>query len=674
MHDQDKSAEQLIAENEELRRRLATLQAAELERKSSLDTLRESEGRYRALSESTNDIIYILDRQGSLLYANQAASRAIGIPADQLVGKQQSDLFPAEVARTHVERIENVYATGIAREGDQRYQLGPHEVWLRTHLIPLCDEAGQITSVMGVCHNITDRKRAEEALQKAREELEERIEERTAELQEANERLLCDASDKKRVQEALARSHDELSAIYDGMFDGLIILDVESRRIVKANPSICRMLGYSEDELCSMSLSDIHPPSELPGTLQRIQGRVEGTFTGRATVQVLRKNGEVLVVDITSNVLEYRGRACIAGFFRDMTDQRRAEAALRTSEERFRVAFEEAPVGIIMVIAEGLITRVNRTFCQLSGYREDELIGSSVFDLTHPEDRKQSEELSRQVLAGEIPSFSIEKRYLRKAGGYFWAQISTSAIHDRDGRVAFALGIIENITERKEAHEALERERRTLAHMLQASDHERQLIAYDIHDGMAQELAGAIMQFQIYDHRRKTKSEEAAKSFDSAVKMLEASYGECRRLISGVRPPILDESGVVAAIAHLVYEPSFDRGPKIELRNRVRFKRLAPIMENVIYRIVQEGMANARNHSKSDKVLVALMQRGDRLRITIRDWGVGFNPASSHDNRFGIEGIRQRARLLGGTCDIKSRPGKGTRIVVELPVVEKEED
>ena len=98
------------------------------------------------------------------------------------------------------------------------------------------------------------------------------------------------------------------------------------------------------------------------------------------------------------------------------------------------------------------------------------------------------------------------------------------------------------------------------------------------------------------------------------------------------------------------------------------------IMENVIYRIVQEGMANARNHSKSDKVLVALMQRGDRLRITIRDWGVGFNPASSHDNRFGIEGIRQRARLLGGTCDIKSRPGKGTRIVVELPVVEKEED
>jgi signal transduction histidine kinase len=230
------------------------------------------------------------------------------------------------------------------------------------------------------------------------------------------------------------------------------------------------------------------------------------------------------------------------------------------------------------------------------------------------------------------------------------------------------------MTARKKAQEALERERRTLEHMLQASDHERRLIAYDIHDGLAQELAGTIMSFQMYAHARETKRKEAAKAFDAATRMLEASYGECRRLISGVRPPILDEFGVAAAVAHLVYDPSFDHGPKVELRNRVRFKRLAPIVENVIYRIVQEGMTNARNHSKSGKVLVALVQKGDRLRIKIRDWGVGFDPTTTHENRFGIEGIRQRARLMGGTCSIKSKPGKGTRVHVELPVVEREVD
>ena len=184
----------------------------------------------------------------------------------------------------------------------------------------------------------------------------------------------------------------------------------------------------------------------------------------------------------------------------------------------------------------------------------------------------------------------MEKRYLKKDGGIFWAQISAAAIHDREGRVLFALGIIEDMTDRKKAQEALDSERRTLEHMLQASDHERRLIAYDIHDGLAQEMAGTIMQFQMYAHARETKPEKAAKTFDEATRMLEASYGECRRLISGVRPPILDEFGVAAAIAHLVYEPSFDDGPRTEVaESRVPHFKLPwpPSLENVIYRIVQ---------------------------------------------------------------------------------------
>ena len=208
--------------------------------------------------------------------------------------------------------------------------------------------------------------------------------------------------------------------------------------------------------------------------------------------------------------------------------------------------------------------------------------------------------------------------------------------------------------------------------MLEASDHERRLISYDIHDGMAQELAGAIMQFQIYAQARQANPKDAAKVFDTGMAMLQQSHAEARRLISGVRPPILDESGVVAAIVHLVYDPAFEQGPKIDFRNGVKFNRLAPILENVIYRIVQEGLTNARNHSKSKEILVSLKQRGERLRIEIRDWGVGFEPTIAKDGHFGLEGVRERARLLGGQCNIKSKPGEGTSIVVELPVVERE--
>ena len=213
--------------------------------------------------------------------------------------------------------------------------------------------------------------------------------------------------------------------------------------------------------------------------------------------------------------------------------------------------------------------------------------------------------------------------------------------------------------------------------MLQASDHELRLIAYDIHDGLAQELAGAIMQFQVYAHARAAsigvgESGDASRLFDTGMSMLQASQLEARRLISGVRPPILDESGVVAAIAHLAYDSVSADGPRISLRNRVTFKRLAPVVENAIYRIVQEGLANARNHSRSKGIRISLTQRRDRLRIAIRDWGIGFDPKEIPGNHFGIEGIRERARLLGGECRIKSKPGKGTLVAVELPVVEPE--
>ena len=94
----------------------------------------------------------------------------------------------------------------------------------------------------------------------------------------------------------------------------------------------------------------------------------------------------------------------------------------------------------------------------------------------------------------------------------------------------------------------------------------------------------------------------------------------------------------------------------------------------MIYRIVQEGLTNARNHSQSKKILVSLKQRGDRLRIEICDWGVGFDPNTVMRNHFGLEGIRERARLLGGKCRIRSKCGEGTSVTVDLPVVERQQE
>jgi signal transduction histidine kinase len=101
---------------------------------------------------------------------------------------------------------------------------------------------------------------------------------------------------------------------------------------------------------------------------------------------------------------------------------------------------------------------------------------------------------------------------------------------------------------------------------------------------------------------------------------------------------------------------------------------LSPVVENAIYRIVQEGVTNAWKHSKSDKVRVTLAQRGDQVRIEIRDWGVGFAVEEVQDDRFGLEGVRERARLLGGSATLNSAPGSGTRLIVKLPITDSAAD
>ena len=134
---------------------------------------------------------------------------------------------------------------------------------------------------------------------------------------------------------------------------------------------------------------------------------------------------------------------------------------------------------------------------------------------------------------------------------------------------------------------------------------------------------------------------------------------EARWLIHGLRPPILDEYGVVAAIEELVSQEEGRENQAIEFSHKIAFDRLPPSLENTIFRIVQESLNNARRHSQSMKVRIRLVQRADGIRIEVKDWGIGFNPRKVAEGHFGLEGIKERARLFGGAATIRSSPGKG---------------
>ena len=350
--------------------------------------------------------------------------------------------------------------------------------------------------------------------------------------------------------------------------------------------------------------------------------------------------------------------------------------ALRQSEERYELAVRGVGVGIWDHDIQTGKMYYSPRWKMLFGYDEKD-IGDSPDDwarLLHPDEREWILKFQEDFLAGTSPTITAEYRLRHKDGSYHWIVAHGLVVRDEQGRACRFVGSHGDITDRKRAEEALERERQSLWRMLQASDHERQIISYEIHDGLAQYLAAAGMQFQAYDSLKENSPVEAKNAYEIAVGLVRQAHAESRRLINEVRPPVIDETGLETAISHLVHEQRRHGGPKIKFDSDVQFKRLPSILENALYRIAQEALTNACKHSKSKKVKVTLAQEGQDVRLKVRDWGIGFDPDSAKEGHFGVEGIRQRVRLLGGRLTIESTPGSGTLVQVVVPIVEQQEE
>ena len=267
---------------------------------------------------------------------------------------------------------------------------------------------------------------------------------------------------------------------------------------------------------------------------------------------------------------------------------------------------------------------------------------------------------TRRALAGESFTSTIEVDGTVLASSY-------SPFRDAAGRIVGAVGIAIDLTEHQPTEQEETARRRLMEDVLRSQEWDRRLIAYEIHDGLVQEAIGAHMHLEALLETGQVPPGPARDQIELALELVRRAVNEGRRLISGLRLPVLEQSGVVAAIECLIKEQPQD-GPSIEFIADVQFERLEALLETTIYRIAQEAITNVRRHSKSDRAEIRLSQKDDRIRIEIRDWGVGFDPAHIERKRLGLEGIRERARLLRGRVEIDSAPGEGTRVFVDLPL------
>ena len=228
-----------------------------------------------------------------------------------------------------------------------------------------------------------------------------------------------------------------------------------------------------------------------------------------------------------------------------------------------------------------------------------------------------------------------------------------------------------DVTERKKAEKALKAKQKLLRDLLQVHEQYRQFVSFEIHDGIVQLIARAMMELESAAPNEKASSNNAVNvGVRKAVQLLRDALTDARRLISGLGPPILSESGIISAVAHLVHDVQTQHDVEITFLHEVQFDRLAKPLETAVFRIVQECLTNIVRHSGSHQARIAVAQQGERLQVQVQDWGLGFELDQVGEKGFGLRGIRERARLFGGNATIKSSPQGGTSIVVELPLTE----
>jgi signal transduction histidine kinase len=262
---------------------------------------------------------------------------------------------------------------------------------------------------------------------------------------------------------------------------------------------------------------------------------------------------------------------------------------------------------------------------------------------------------------------TLELEHVAKTGEIRCYDVTCVVRRDQHGRPTSVLGVSRDITERLRAQQAVQKDRAFLRQLVDVHERERSVFAYEIHDGIMPRITASIMHLESSCAGHFLGAPERGE-FEQGLSLLEVAISEGRRLISGLRPPILDEAGVVAAIEYLVseYRP---RIPGLTFTYTAQFDRLAPPLENAVFRVVQEALNNVSRHSFSQVASVELSATDDGLRIVVSDRGIGFDPLQVDERRFGLQGIRERARLLAGQAWIESAPGAGTVVRVDFPLL-----
>lgn len=358
----------------------------------------------------------------------------------------------------------------------------------------------------------------------------------------------------------------------------------------------------------------------------------------------------------------------------DITERTEMAERLQKSEENYRMLVESMSDGLGVMNENQVLTYVNDRICQMLGYSRDEIIGRPAVDFVDESYRTVLEE--QKTLRSQGQDLSYEIVWVGKDGHKVPTIVSPRAIFGPAGRFAGSFGIVTDITERKRAEEVLresEQQLRSLsAQLLRAQESQRARVSRELHDELGQGLNTLKLRLALLCRKLRKDQASLKEDCEETLGYIDEIIEEVRRLSRDLSPRVLEDLGLVAALRRLIHEFAKRTSTKVSSQIDDINEFLSKDAEIFLYRIVQEALTNIGKHANAKCVLLSIAKVDGTVRGVIEDNGTGFDlealgvPGSA-ERGMGIAIMKERIRMLGGTIDVWSRPGEGTRIRFLVP-------
>lgn len=465
--------------------------------------------------------------------------------------------------------------------------------------------------------------------------------------------------------------------------EAIVMIDA-TQQIVAMNPAAEHLLGLAAGEALGTSLTRFIPPRWRDAHAQQVHDFAASAVAQRAMAQgrrvpVLRADGSTVQADIALSRIEMAEpggtRTLYAAVLHDSSGERALEEQLAALERRMRAVFELSPAAIWICQGDVLVY-ANRASARLFALDSvEELKGRPVWALLDAESHAPLRAAVQRVLDGQTVGSIVAGRLTRRDGELREVELALAALPDHGQRVLQM--VVNDVTERRREAAELLRSRQALrelsASVVEAREEERRRIARELHDELGQRLTALKIDLANFAARAPRRGDDAPVAADDASvaamqAMLDDTLASVRRIASDLRPLMLDDLGLNAAIEWLARDASRRIGIPVHTRLPLAEPALDQRVAIALYRMVQEALTNVARHSQAKSVEIILQVQERQLVLTVADDGIGLDEqALQRAGSFGLMGLRERAHLLGGQIEIGRRPRGGTRLTVRVP-------